>query len=110
MVTANKFSGVETENNASLVLLREETTKGELTLALALYRITLKAGSFYLVSVEDLKREGACSAAEVLGEDPTDAEAIFEKLVRGTVPPNALREIVYDLRETQVFEGAFAET
>lgn len=110
MVTANKFSGVKAENNASLVLLKEETTKGELTLALALYRISLKAGSFYLVSVEDLKTKGACSAAEVLGEDPTDAEAIFEKLVRGTVPPNALREIVYDLRETQAFAGAFGET
>ena len=103
MVTANMLPCAKAENDTELILLKEERREEELLLDFLLYRITLKSGSFYLVSVEDPR----AATFAVLGVDRTESEAIFRRLVDGCVTPSTLREIVFDLCEEQEYGVAF---
>lgn len=69
---------------------------GELCVALSLYRILLEGHAFYVVLSSGL-RDGRRIAAEMLGDRESEARRIFQMLVRGSVPPETLREIVADV-------------
>jgi len=105
MVTSNTFPCTKAEKGAELLLLRTERIDKGLSLSFSLYRLTLQAGIFYLASVEDL-RAGSASLA-VIGSDREEAESIYLRLVKGNVPPSTLREIVFDLCESQEYAEAF---
>ena len=91
--TKQKYVGKRTE---VIELLERSPIDGELSLTLSLYRVNLECRCFYLVSSASESME----AAEMLGSDPEEAFEIYRRLVRGTVPPSTLREIVFDLMDS----------
>ena len=82
----------------STELLSHTETIGELTLSISLYRLILGGRTFYAVSSADL-RSGNEAAAAIVGCDEETAKDIYARIVRGSVPPSTLREIVFDLTD-----------
>ena len=85
--TAADFSG--------LVLLSSETCDA-LPVRISLWKGELKKYAFYVITSEwtDGMHE---MRAEILNTDHKTAERIFRMIVRGTVPPSTLREVLSDL-------------
>ena len=70
--------------------------RDELDLDVSLYRIDFHGIDFYAVASENRSnREDAALA--FLGKDRTVAERCYKMIVKGSVPPSTLREVVFDL-------------
>ena len=65
----------------------------ELALQISLYRIPIGKAAFYAVATQDAER----IAAELIGTEYQTAESIYRRIVRGTVPPSTLHEVIFDL-------------
>ena len=99
MITAKKSFEIGAEHEIVTTLLEEHRMEDGLLIEYLFYRISLKCGSFYFVSVEIVNGISASADVALLGGNQSEAESLFQKLVRGSVLPSTLREIVSDLCE-----------
>lgn len=99
MITAKKSLEIGAEHEIVTTLLEERRMEDGLLLEYLFYSISLKCGSFYFVSVEIVNGMSASADVALLGSDRSESESLFRKLVRGSVLPSTLREIVFDLCE-----------
>lgn len=65
----------------------------ELALQISLYRIPIGTTAFYAIVTQDAEQ----IAAELIGTEYQAAESIYRRIVRGTVPPSTLHEMIFDL-------------
>ena len=94
-------NSLETERGCETItrLLEERISEEGVALIYSLYHASLKCGGYYFISVEIEGEAETSGDVMLLGRDRFSSERIFWKLVRGSVTPSTLREIVFDLAE-----------
>lgn len=89
----------------SVETISETETCDGILLRISLYHLTISAREYYVVTSDDSPAGGSHTAAAIVGCNRRSAERAYRKIVRGSVPPATLCEVVFDLISEDAFEN-----